>query len=181
MLPGMPIDGAIIFLLVSVARAMAVDVADMDAVIEQFVALKDNVHSFYSDPNQASQLIERGEVAVAIQYSARIGQLMKRYDHIIRATPAEGVPAIPYDLVVAARTSRPEEAANYVNLALSAEVQADVCAAILLNPSVSGVALSEETLRYIITDQSRLFPVDDAAIVDHQQEWLERWQREVQS
>lgn len=181
MLPGMPIDGAIIFLMVSVARAMGVEESQMDEVIAKFVELKSNVYSFYSDPNQASQLLERGDIAVAIQYSARIGQLMKRYENIVRATPTEGVPAIPYDLVVAANTSHPKEAADYVNLALSPEVQVDVCGSILLNPSVSGVTLPDETSKYIIADQSKLFPVNHAVVIENQQEWLQRWQREVQA
>ncbi len=83
--------------------------------------------------------------------------------------------------MVAANTSHPKEATEYVNLALSPEVQAEVCAAILLNPSVSDVPLSDETRKYIIADQSMLFPVNDAIIVEKQQEWLERWQREVQA
>lgn len=181
MLPGLPIDGAVAFTLVSVARAMGMTEEQVDEVFPRFIELKDNVHSFYSDPNQASQLIERGEIAVAIQYSARIGQLMKRYPHITRATPTEGVPAIPYDLVVAANTSAPEAAANYVNLALEPEIQAQVCSTILLNPAVSGVELDEDTIRYIISDQSKMFPVNDPVVIELQQGWLERWQREVQS
>lgn len=181
MLPGMPIDGAIVFLMISVGRAMGLSEEELDEVFPRFIELKDNVHSFYSDPNQASQLIERGEIAVAVQYSARIGQLMRRYDNITRATPTEGVPAIPYDLVVAANTTQPQTAADYVNLALSPEVQAAVCGTILLNPSVSGVTLSEDALRLVITDQSKMFPVNDAVVIERQQGWLERWQREVQA
>jgi len=181
MLPGLPIDGAVAFTLVAVARAMGMTEEQVDEVFPRFIELKDSVHSFYSDPNQASQLIERGEIAVAIQYSARIGQLMKRYPNITRATPTEGVPAIPYDLVVAANTSAPETAAEYVNFALQPDIQAQVCSTILLNPAVSGVDVGEETLSYIITDQSKMFPVNDPVVLELQQGWLERWQREVQS
>lgn len=181
MLPGMPIDGAIVFTLVAVARAMGLKEEQVEETFPRFIELKDRVHSFYSDPNQASQLLERGEIAAAVQYSARIGQLMKRHDNITRATPDEGVPAIPYDLVVAAKTKAPEAAASYVNLALTPQIQEQICSAILLNPSVSGVELSDETVKYIISDQSKMFAVNDPVVIDLQQGWLERWQREVQS
>lgn len=181
MLPGMPIDGAIVFLLVSTARASGLTEEQVDEVIPKFVDLKKNVHSFYSDPNQASQLLERGEIAVAVQYSARIGQLMKRHENITRATPKEGVPAIPYDLVVAKNTRNKKAAEEYVNLALSPEVQDEVCSTILLNPATSDVPLSENTLKYIISDQSKLFAVNDAVVIEKQQGWLERWQRDVQA
>ncbi len=69
----------------------------------------------------------------------------------------------------------------HVNLALSPEVQEEVCSTILLNPSTSDVPLSEDTLKYIITDQSKLFAVNDAVVIEKQQGWLERWQREVQA
>lgn len=181
MLPGMPIDGAIVFTLVAVARALGLKEEKVDEVFPRFAELKSKVHSFYSDPNQASQLLERGEIAVAVQYSARIGQLMKRHENITRATPNEGVPAIPYDLVVAAKTKAPTVAEQYVNLALSPKIQEQVCSTILLNPAVSGVDLSQETLKYIISDQSKMFPVNDPVVIDLQQGWMERWQREVQS
>src|SRR5690606_11828132 len=101
--------------------------------------------------------------------------------NITRATPKEGVPAIPYDLVVAKNTPNKKAAEEYVNLALSPEVQNEVCATILLNPATSDVPLSEDTLRYIISDQSKLFAVNDSVVIEKQQGWLERWQREVQA
>lgn len=180
MLPGMPVGGAIAFTLVSVARALGFSEEKIDEAFPRFIELKDRVHSFYSDPNQASQLLERGEIAVAVQYGARIGQLMKRHDNITRAIPAEGVPALPYDLVVAANTKLPDMAVDYVNLALTPKLQEQICSSILLNPSVNGVDLGEDTLKYIVSDQSKMFQVNNPVVVNLYQGWLERWQREVQ-
>ncbi len=181
MLPGMPIDGAIVYMLVACARASGLAETEVDKIFPKFVELKQNVRSFYSDPNQATQLLERGEIVAAVQYSARIGQLMKRDQRFTRATPKEGVPAIPYDLVGASGSKNPDGIRKYINLAASPEIQQKVCSSILLNPSMKGVSLPDDVRALIISDDSKLFAVDDIAVVERQQAWIERWQREVQS
>jgi len=180
-LPAMPLGVAITYLLASVARAMGGDETKIDDAIAKFKELKRNVRSFYGDPNLASQQIERGEIVVAPQYSARIGQLMKRSDRVARATPKEGVPAIPYDLVIAKGSRYQALAKNYINFVLSPEIQAGISSQILLTPAVNDVKLDKDVQKLIVSDVSKLFTPNESFILTKQAGWLERWQREIQA
>ena len=180
-LPAMPLGGAITYLLASVARAMGGDENKIDDAITKFKDLKGNVRSFYKDPNLATQMLERGEIVVAPQYSARIGQLMKRAPKVARATPKEGVPAIPYDFVIAKGSKQQALAKKFVNFVLTPGVQADVCSSILLTPAITGVTLSEDTRKLIVADSSKLFAPNEPLMLTKQAGWLERWQREIES
>jgi len=180
-LPAMPLGGAITYLLVSVARAMGGDENKIDDAITKFKDLKGNVRSFYKDPNLATQMLERGEVVVAPQYSARIGQLMKRAPKIARGIPKEGVPAIPYDFVIAKGSKQQAMAKKFVNFVLTPGVQADVCSNILLTPAITGVSLPEDVRKLIVADSSKLFAPNEPLMLTKQAGWLERWQREIES
>lgn len=180
-LPAMPLGGAITYLLASVARAMGGDENKIDDAITKFKDLKANVRSFYKDPNMATQMLERGEVVVAPQYSARIGQLIKRAPRVARATPKEGVPAIPYDFVIAKGSRQQALAKKFVNFVLTPGVQADVCSSILLTPSIPGVSLAEDVRKLIVADASKIFAPNETLMLTKQAGWLERWQREIES
>lgn len=180
-LPAMPLGGAITYLLASVARAMGGDENRIDDAITRFKEIKGNVRSFYKDPNLATQMLERGEIVVAPQYSARIGQLMKRSSKVARATPKEGVPAIPYDLVIAKGSKQQGLAKKFVNFVLTPEIQAGISASILLTPAISGVTLAEDVRKLIVADAAKIFAPNEPLMLTRQAGWLDRWQREIES
>lgn len=180
-LPAMPLGNAITYLLASVARAMGGDESKIDDAITKFKELKPNVRSFYGDPNLANQQLERGEIVVAPQYSARIGQMIRRNDRVARATPKEGVPAIPYDLAIAKGSKHQALAKQYVDFVLSPEIQAGISSQVLLTPAVSGVKLADDVRKLIVADPSKLFTPNESYILSKQASWLERWQREIQA
>lgn len=180
-LPAMPLGGAITYLLSSVARAMGGDDSRIDDAITKFRELKPNVRSFYQDPNIATQMLERGEIVIAPQYSARIAQLMRRSAKIARATPKEGVPAIPYDFVIAKGSKHQATAKKFVNFVMSPEIQTAISSNILLTPAVSGITVAEEARKLIVADASKLFVPNESLMLSRTAGWLERWQREIQS
>ncbi len=172
------------YLLSMVAIAMGGDYKDdkaIDAAFAKFAELKPNVRVFYGDPGQASAMIERGEVAVAPQYSIRISSLMKNNANIVRATPKEGVSASPYDLVIAKTAQDPALAARYIDFALSAEVQKALATEFLALPVNKTVELDADVSAKVMTDASKLQFLDEEYLASKQSDWLTRWEREIQA
>lgn len=172
------------YLLPMVALAMGGDYKDdeaIDAAFAKFAELKPNVRVFYGDPGQASAMLERGEVAVAPQYSIRISSLMKNNAHIVRATPEEGVAASPYDLVIAKTAQDPALAAKYIDFILSADVQKALATEFLALPVNKTVELDADVAAKTMTDASKLNFLDEEYLASKQSEWLTRWEREIQA
>ncbi len=181
MLPAAPLNSMIAVVLVSIARALGGDERTVDDIFPKVAELKPHVRSFYGDPNQVTQLIERREAAIAPQYSARIGLAMSNNDFIGRGTPKEGVPSSPYDLVIAKGSHQMDLAKEYVNFTLQPDIQKAICSAIPLTPANKNVQLDEEFARLIIQDSSLLFQYDYQYVASRQSEWTDRWAREIAS
>ena len=179
MLPAAPLNGMIAVVLVSIARAMGGNEETVDEIFPKVAELKPHVRSFFGDPNQVTQLMERREAAIAPQYSARVGLAIANNDFIARATPKEGVPSQPYDLVIAKGSHQMDLAKTYVNYTLKPEVQKAICSAIPLTPANMNVELDPEFARLMIQDTSRLFQYDYAYVASRQSEWSDRWAREI--
>ena len=179
MLPASPLNSMIAVVLLSIARAMGGNEESVDEIFPKVAELKPHVRSFFGDPNQVTQLMERREAAIAPQYSARIGLAIAKNEFIARATPKEGVPSSPYDLVIAKGCRQMDLAKTYVNYTLERDVQKAICSAIPLTPANKNVELDEEFARLIIQDSSRLFQYDYAYVASRQSEWADRWAREI--
>ena len=181
MLPTAPLNGMVAVVLVTLARAMGGTEEDVDDIFPKVAELRPHVRSFFGDPNQVTQLMERREAAIAPQYSARIGLAIAKNEFIARATPKEGVPSQPYDLVIAKGSHQMDLSKTYVNYTLEREVQKAICSAIPLTPANSNVELDEEFARLMIRDASRHFLYDYAYVASRQAEWTDRWAREIAS
>jgi len=179
MLPAAPLNSMIAVVLVSIARAMGGNEETVDEIFPKVAELKPHVRSFFGDPNQVTQLMERREAVIAPQYSARIGLAIAKNDFIARATPKEGVPSSPYDLAIAKGCRQMDLAKTYVNYTLEPDVQKAICSAIPLTPANKNVKLDEEFNRLIIQDPNRLFQYDYAYVASKQSEWADRWAREI--
>lgn len=180
-LPAMPLAGLIAATLIAFAKGFGGNERNVDEVFGKVKELKASARSFFSDPNQATQLVERGEIVAAPQYSARIAQAMTRTDRIARATPKEGVPVVPYDLVIAKNSPHQELARKYLSFVLTPEIQVEICSKIFLNPVLRGVTLPAAAQALIISDSSKLSVSDDVYVAEKQAGWAERWQREIQA
>lgn len=179
-LPSSALAGTIVFVLISVARALGGGERDVEGAFKKLKELKSNVRLFYSDPNQATQLIERGEVVAAAQYSIRIGHVMKGNPTIARATPKEGVVAAPYDLCVTKASPNQDVSKRYINFALSPKIQESLAANLLATPVHRSVKVPPAVQRLVMTDTSRLVFIDEDHVAAQQKEWVDRWVREVQ-
>lgn len=172
------------YLLAMVALSMGGDYKDekaIDEAFKKFAELKPRVRVFYGDPGQASAMIDRGEVAVAPQYSIRISSLMRTNPNIARVTPKEGVGAAPYDLVIPKDTKNLELAKTYINFVLSADIQNALATALLATPVNRNVSLAADVAPKVMADTSRLKFLDEEYLASKQSDWLVRWEREIQA
>lgn len=180
-LPAMPAVGMVTLTLLSFAKALGGDERNVDDAFTKIKELKNNVRTFVTDPNQATQLLERGDIVAAPQFSVRISQVLKRNDRIARAVPKEGVPAVPYDLCIAKGSKNQDLAKTYINFVLSESVQHDLAAKLLATPVHKSVSVPEDMKRFVMSDFDKLFFLDYEYIASRQKEWTDRWVREIQS
>ena len=127
------------------------------------------------------EVIERGDIAVGAQFLIRIANLSKRSPHIVNVTPKEGACAVPYDLCIPAGIKLTDLAKAYINYALRKDVQTKLADQLIVTPSRSGVEVTPDLQKLIITDPAQMFFMDDAVTAAKQREWLDRYTREVQS
>ncbi|WP_428676950.1 extracellular solute-binding protein [Reyranella sp.] len=184
MLPAAFNAGAVIPFLGCIFRAVGGNEQSDQVVNEAFSrlkALKSSVRGFYSDGNQPMEVIERGDIAVGAQFLIRIANLNRRSPHIVNVTPKEGACAVPYDLCIPAGIKPVALAKTYINFALRKDVQTKLADQLIVTPSRTGVEVSADLQKLIITDPSQMFFMDDAVTAAKQREWLDRYTREVQS
>jgi putative spermidine/putrescine transport system substrate-binding protein len=153
----------------------------IDAAFAKLKELKASVRTFYTDPIQATQMIERGEIPVAVQFGIRTSHIIKANPHIARATPAkEGVPAIPYDLCITKGAEHQDVAKKYVDFSLRQDRQEALARGLLATPVHRSVAVPED-LRKLVVDLKRVWFPDEEYAAAKQRDWSQRWTREVQS
>jgi len=171
------------YLLAGIARALGSDEKDDKAINEAFGMLrgiKDGVRVFYSDPVQATQLIERGDISIAPQYGLRIANLVKTNPAVVRPKLKEGVSATPYDLCLAKNSANGPLAHKYIDFVISQPIQEALVRNLLATPVRGDVAIPEELKKFALASSDLFFP-DEAYLADRQKDWLARWQREIQS
>lgn len=178
-------DGGACFAFIScVMRAIGGE-DRADAVINEtfnrLKALKPSVRVFYPDSTQPTQLIDRGDIAVSPQFGIRIANQTRVAGHIVKATPKEGVQAIPYDLCLPKGSKNAELARKYINLTLTKPVQESLVQALYATPSRIGVDVSPQIQKLVTLDPKKIWFPDEAFSASKQREWLDRYTRDVQS
>jgi putative spermidine/putrescine transport system substrate-binding protein len=173
-----------LFIIALGARALGSDENDPKAVDEVFAklaAVKGKIRTFVTDPIQATNLIERGEVAIAPQYGIRISSSIMKNPNIRRANTKEGIAASAYDLCITAASPVPELSEEYINFCLAEAQQKALAIALLATPARPGVELPPEIAKNVVTDMDRIIFFDETFLATMRQGWLDRWKREIQS
>ena len=179
-LPGTPLANTVVFMVMTVARALGQGERDTEGAFKKLKELKGSVRLFYSDPNQATQMIERGEIVAAPQFSVRIGHVIKSNPAIARATPKEGVVAAPYDLCVTKGSPNQDVAKRYLNFVLSPRIQESLATNLLATPSHRGVKVPAAAQRLVMTDATKLWFLDEDNAAAQQKDLVDSWVREIQ-
>jgi putative spermidine/putrescine transport system substrate-binding protein len=156
-----------------------------DAVINETFnrlrALRPNVRVFYPDSTQPSQLIDRGDIAISPQFGIRIANQTRVSPHIVKATPKEGVQAIPYDLCLPKGSKNGPTARAYINFTLTKPIQESLMSSLFATPSRLGVDASPEIQKLVTLDPKKIWFPDEVFSASKQREWLDRFTRDVQS
>ena len=156
-----------------------------DAVVNEaftrLKALKPAVRVFCTDSVQQTQLIDRGDIAIAPEFGIRIANMTKRSPNIVKATPKEGVAAIPYDLCIPKGARNAALAKTYINFALTPAVQTGLLESLLATPARTGLPVPPSLASLVTTDPAHIWFQDEAFATSKQREWLDRYTREVQS
>jgi len=180
-LPGSTLT-TVISLIVATTRSMGgseSDDAAVDATFRRFRELRPHVRAFFNDPIVGMQMMDRGDIAVAPQFSIRIANLMRANPDIRRASPKGFVHALPYDLIVTRNTRNPALARRYIDFALSGPIQQAVATNLLATPVATSARLPEAATPFVLETEA-LFHADNAFLAAKTAEWLRRWNREVQ-
>jgi putative spermidine/putrescine transport system substrate-binding protein len=167
-----------------IARALGGDEKDPKAIDEAFkkiVELKDSVRTFTTNPEQASALMERGEIAVTPQFGVRVSSVIRNTPDVVRAFPKEGVAARPYDLLIPVGSPRKDVAYAYINFIIGKQAQENLAEVLWATPINSKVELSDEVKDKVVTDFNQLIFWDDTYMASVERDWRTRWERTVQS
>ncbi len=184
MLPS-AVNGASAFgFLACLVRAIGGDMKSEPALAEAFArlkALKPAVRSFYADGSQPNMLIERGDIAIAPQFAIRIANTTRTTPNVVKATPKEGVLAVPYDLCIPVEAKDIAAAKSYINFTLTKAAQQAMVMNLLATPVRGDVTVPAAIAPLITIDPARIFFQDEEFAAVKQREWLDRYTREVQS
>ena len=183
-MPALPLPAAHLIVMITAKALLGASEKDekaIDAAFRKLKELKPNIRTFYRDPIQANQLLERGEAVVSPAYAARIANFMKTNPNIARAVTKEGVPASPIDLVILKGSANRDVSVKYLNLCVSTTVQQQVANSILATPVNRNAKIEPENSKYVMNDYSRLRFFDEVYVAGKQREWFDRWTREIES
>jgi putative spermidine/putrescine transport system substrate-binding protein len=172
------------YFLVCVAYTLGngkVDDASIEKAFEKIAELKPHVRTFYSDPIQASQLIERGDIAAAPQLSIRIGNTMRNAPTVARSTPQEGGPLLPFDLSIPVNAANAAGAKKYIDFILGQEAQTGLASQLLATPVRNGVTVPADLQPLMMLDTKLIWPTDEDYIAAKTRDWQTRWTRTIQA
>ncbi|KAA0969528.1 extracellular solute-binding protein [Aureimonas fodinaquatilis] len=167
-----------------VARSLGGDEKDpaaIDAAFEKIIELKSHVRTFTTNPEQASALMERGEIAACPQFGVRISSVIRNNPDVARAAPSEGVAARPYDLAIPAESPNKDLAYEYINFIIGRQAQENLATGLWATTVNRDVVVPDDLKDKIMTDFSKLIFWDDTYMASVERDWRTRWERNVQS
>jgi putative spermidine/putrescine transport system substrate-binding protein len=157
--------------------------ADVGPGVQKLAALAPSVQTWEPKPDVYT-LVVNGSIAMGIGWNARSQlHVAEAPGRIAAVTPAEGTVAQVNVLGVVAGTRQRDLAEDFVNYALSAEVQARFSSAMHYAPTNTAVRLGDDVARRIpLFDEAqrqRLIPVDWLKVGEARERILEPWRRTI--
>jgi putative spermidine/putrescine transport system substrate-binding protein len=172
------------YMLLCLSRALnqgKIDDHGIELAFGKLAELKPHVRAFYADPNQASQLVARGDIAAAPQLSIRIANNMRSAPTVGRFMPDEGTPSLPFDLSIPVNTANAAGAKKYLNFILGKDIQTGLATGLLATPVHAGVTVPDNLKPFMMLDMSKVWTIDEDYVAAKSRDWTNRWTREVQA
>lgn len=155
--------------------------AAANEAFERLKVLKPAVRSFYADGSQPNMLIERGDIGIAPQFAIRIANTTRKAPQVVKASPKEGVLAVPYDLCLPVNGKNIAAAKAYMNFTLTKPSQEGMVTSLLATPVRADVVIPPAVAPLVNADPKLVWFQDEEFAAAKQREWLDRYTREVQS
>ncbi len=118
---------------------------------------------------------------MAPQFAIRIHNSSRAVPQIKKASPKEGVLAVPYDLCIPVNAKNIAASKAYINFTLTKAIQEAMVSSLLVTPVRPDVAIPANIAQLINVDPKLVFFQDEEYAAIKQREWLDRYTREVQS
>ncbi|WP_226582387.1 ABC transporter substrate-binding protein [Acuticoccus sediminis] len=167
-------------LLVMAAIAHGGSIENIDPGFEALKELKPRVRKFYKSNPEATQLLERGEVAVAAWFDGRSWGLADKGVPMKWVAPSEGASAAMVSYHIPTNARDPEVCKAFINYAISKEAQEAFCNMMQYGPVNTTAVLTGQAAERV-PPLSSLKQLDWFGIVPRIGEWQDRWNREITS
>lgn len=164
--------------LIMAAIAHGGSVENIEPGFEALKKLRPGVRKFYKSNPEATQLLERGEVAVAAWFDGRTWGLADKGVKAKWVAPKEGAAAAMVSYHIPTKTRDAELCKRFIDFAISREAQEGFCNAMQYGP-VNKTAVLTGQAKERVPPLSSLKVIDWFAVVPNLGPWLERWNREV--
>lgn len=155
---------------------------DSDAGFAKLKALRPSVLTFFTSPDQITQLLNQGDVWMAVWGSDRAAVSIRAGVPIGSIVPKEGALFWMISMGMAKGTKHKELAEKYVNFVLSEPVQKSLAAATFLSPTNRKVRLTGNLAKYLAYGDTfkSLATLDWDEFARVRDGWVDRWNREIQ-
>jgi putative spermidine/putrescine transport system substrate-binding protein len=186
---GLPsiVNGTTVVLLIFWSNVLDPDreFGNVDAGFEFVKEIKEagTIHSFPSRSSEVNQLMERGEIWIALQYGEGALQFTAQGAPVSSVIPIEGTVISPTGCSIVKDGPNPEMANQFLNLMISEDVQREFALDRWAIPARKGVELPPEYAKHLaLTDDvtSTLYIPDFMEIAEFRQQWHDRWIREIE-
>jgi putative spermidine/putrescine transport system substrate-binding protein len=164
--------------LVMAAIAHGGSETNIEPGFEALGRLRPSVRKFYKSNPEATQLLERGEVAVCAWFDGRTWGLADNGVKAAWIAPKEGASAGMVSYHIPKVTQYPDLCKAYIDFAISKEAQEGFCNAMQYGP-VNRTAVLTGLAKERVPPLSNLKVMDWFLIVPNLGPWLERWNREI--
>ncbi|GJL83372.1 MAG: ABC transporter substrate-binding protein [marine bacterium B5-7] len=168
--------------LVMTARLAGGGEDNIDPGFARMKELKPSIAAFYKNSGVANQLFQQGEAWIAPWYHGRAKYGADRGIPLDYVIPEEGAPPYLSVLGVVKGTDKQALAERFIDMCLDAAPQTGWAEIIGAGPANKTVVLGPEIASRVPygPDQiSKLVMLDWKKIVEMQDEWTERWRKEI--
>ena len=167
--------------LIAAARLNGGSLENIEPGFEAIKKLKPNIQMMYTQPDQIIPLFERGDIAVAVWYTDRVGAAASKGVPVAAAYPREGGIGIVPTVSIPKGTTRKDLAEKYIGVLLSPEGQLCYAQTQFAGPSNKKVKLPPDLAKLLPYGENveRMYFPDTDVVARKLPEWAERWGREI--
>lgn len=173
-------------LIAVIARLSGKDENDVDSAIDKIAELKTNgnLAVISSSTAELDTLMSQGQAWISPNASGRALVLKESGAPIDFVNPKEGGVRATWILTLIKDAPNRDEGLKLVNYLLSPEVQKVVAETMMAAPSGKGIEISEEMQKLVPYGDdalSKLITLDREAQNEHLDEWVEKWNRRIET